>query len=68
MISFLIGKRLRKIKDKLSDISIRLILTDQLFSELKLVTSRPKFKKYFNKPDVVEFIDLISIIGMTYIL
>jgi hypothetical protein len=49
MISFLIGKRLRKLKDKLSDSSIRLILTEQLISELKLVTSRPKFKKYFEK-------------------
>lgn len=66
MISFLIGKRLRKMKDKLSDSSIKLILTDQLINELKLVTSRPKFRKYFNKQDVVEFIELISIIGLTY--
>ena len=66
MIGFLIGKRLRKLKDKLSDLSIKLILTDQLISELKLVTSRPKFRKYFDKQDVNEFIDLIWIIGLTY--
>jgi len=66
MISFLIGKRLQKLKNKLSDLSITLILTDQLINELKLVTSRPKFRKYFNKQDVNEFIDLISIIGLTY--
>ena len=66
MIGFLIGKRLRKLKDKLSDLSIKLILTDQLINELKLVTSRPKFRKYFDKQDVNEFIDLISIIGLTY--
>jgi putative PIN family toxin of toxin-antitoxin system len=66
MVSFLIGKRLRKMKDKLSDASIKLILTDQLINELKLVTSRPKFRKYFNKQDVVEFIELISIIGLSY--
>jgi putative PIN family toxin of toxin-antitoxin system len=66
MISFLIGKRLRKLKDRLSDLSIKLILTDQLINELKLVTSRPKFKKYFDKKDVNEFIDLISIIGLTF--
>ena len=66
MISFLIGKRLQKLKNKLSDLSITLILTDQLINELKLVTSRPKFRKYFNKQDVNEFIDLISIFGLTY--
>jgi putative PIN family toxin of toxin-antitoxin system len=66
MVSFLIGKRLRKLKDKLSDLSIKLILTDQLINELKLVTSRPKFRKYFNNQDVKEFVDLISIIGSTY--
>ena len=66
MVSFLIGKRLRKLKDKLTDLSITLILTDQLINELKLVTSRPKFRKYFARQDVNEFIDLISIIGLTY--
>ena len=35
MVSFLIGKRLRKLKDKLSDSSIKLILTKQLIDELK---------------------------------
>lgn len=60
MIGFLIGKRLEKIKDRLSEASIRLILTDQLINELKSVTSRPKFKKYFNKQDVVELIELLD--------
>lgn len=66
MVSFLIGKRMQKLKDKLTDLSIKLILTDQLINELKLVTSRPKFRKYFARQDVNEFIDLISIIGLTY--
>jgi len=66
MIGFLIGKRLQKIKNRLSEASIRLILTDQLINELKSVTSRPKFKKYFNKQDVVELIELFSIIGQNY--
>jgi uncharacterized protein len=66
MISFLIGKRLRKLKDRLSDSSIRLIITEQLIKEIKLVTSRPKFIKYFNKLDVNEFLELISLIGLSY--
>ncbi len=66
MVSFLIGKRLRRLKDKLSDSSIKLIITDQLIRELLLVTSRPKFRKYFEKRDVTEYINLISIIGLNY--
>jgi uncharacterized protein len=66
MISFLIGKRLRKLKDRLSDSTIKLVLTEQLINEIKLVTIRPKFKKYFNKQDVTEFLDLVSIIGVFY--
>jgi uncharacterized protein len=66
MISFLIGKRLRKLKDRLSDSSIKLIVTEQLIKEIKLVTSRPKFSKYFNKHDVNELLELISIIGLSY--
>jgi len=66
MISFLIGKRLRKLKERLSDSSFKLIITEQLIKEIKLVTSRPKFSKYFNKQDVNEFIELISLIGLSY--
>ncbi len=66
MVSFLIGKRLRKLKDKLSDSSIKLILTKQLTDELKLVTSRPKLRKYFDKQAVSELIELLTIIGLTY--
>ncbi len=66
LISFLIGKRLRKLKDKLIDSTIKLILTDQLIKEIRIVTARPKFRKYFNKQDVNDFIDLISIIGLTF--
>jgi hypothetical protein len=66
MISFLIGKRLRKLKEKLTDSTIKLIVTEQLIQELRQVTARPKFKKYFNKQDVNDFINLISIIGLTY--
>ena len=66
LISFLIGKRLKKLKDRLSDSSIKLIITAQLIQELKQVSARPKFRLYFDKQDVIEFIDLISIIGLTY--
>lgn len=66
MVSFLIGKRLQRLKDQLSDSSIILIFTDQLISELQLVTTRPKFRKHFEKRDVTELINLISILGLNY--
>ncbi|MCK9412186.1 MAG: putative toxin-antitoxin system toxin component, PIN family [Prolixibacteraceae bacterium] len=66
MISFLIGKRLQRLKGKLADSSVKLILTARLIKELKLVTARPKFKKYFDKHDVVDFLNLISAIGLMY--
>lgn len=39
-ISFLIGKRLTKIKQHISDDSISIIITEQLLTEIKTVTSR----------------------------
>ncbi|WP_197739886.1 putative toxin-antitoxin system toxin component, PIN family [Pedobacter sp. BS3] len=43
-ISFLIGKRLAKIRHPISNGSIT---TEQLLTEIKIVTSREKLKKYF---------------------
>ena len=62
-ISFLIGKRLATLKETLNNSAIELILSNQHILELKLVTSRSKFKKYFNQKDVNELIDLLFSIG-----
>jgi len=62
-ISFLIGKRLAGLKQTLIHSIVRLIFSEQNIEELKTVTGRPKFEKYFNKNDVVDLIDLIYTIG-----
>ena len=62
-ISFLIGKRLATLKEKLTNSAIELIFSNQHILELKLVTDRSKFKKYFNQKDVNELIDLLFSIG-----
>ena len=62
-ISFLIGKRLSKIKNLLSDGRIIVVTTNQLFDEIKLVTSRDKLKKYFPKESVNELIELLETIS-----
>jgi len=61
-ISFLIGKELQNLKGLIVDDKIRIILTDQLISEIKLVTSREKLKKYFNQDRVTELISLLDIL------
>ncbi|NOX46158.1 MAG: putative toxin-antitoxin system toxin component, PIN family [Chlorobi bacterium] len=51
-ISFLIGKRLGKLKEYLVNSGVALILSEQNILEIKLVTTRPKFRRYFSKNDV----------------
>ncbi len=62
-ISFLIGKRLAKIKQHIVNRNITIIVTDQLLTELKVVTSREKLKKYFPKNSVKELIELLETIA-----
>lgn len=63
-ISFLIGKRLSKIKKHLIDGQITIVTTDQLILEIRLVTAREKLKKYFPKESVEELIDLLETIAL----
>jgi putative PIN family toxin of toxin-antitoxin system len=62
-ISFLIGKRLSKIKKHISDESITIIITEQLLTEIKMVTSREKLRKYFPVESVKELIDFLDTIA-----
>ncbi len=62
-ISFLIGRRLAKIKRHITNGSITIIITEQLLSEIRTVTNRDKFKKYFPRESVREFIELLETIG-----
>jgi uncharacterized protein len=62
-ISFLIGKRLANIKSHIENGKITIIVTEQLFKELKDVTSREKLQKYFPENSVKELIQLLETIG-----
>lgn len=62
-ISFLIGKRLSKIRRQISDGSIIIIITEQRLLEIKTVTGRDKLKKYFPKESIRELIDLLETIA-----
>ncbi len=62
-ISFLIGKRLSKIRQYISGGQILIVSTEQLLSEIKIVTNREKLKKYFPKESVKELIELLETIA-----
>lgn len=62
-VSFLIGRRLTKIKKHIVNREITIITTDQLITELQLVTSRDKLKKYFPKSSVKELIEFLNTIA-----
>jgi putative PIN family toxin of toxin-antitoxin system len=65
-ISFLIGKRLQNIKDLISAQQIAIVLSEQLLLELKMVTQRPKLKKYFQEQKVDELIEFLRAIGQIH--
>jgi hypothetical protein len=62
-ISFLIGKELQDLKDLIVSGKVKVITTDQLLSEIRLVTSREKLKRYFNQDKVSDLISLLEILA-----
>jgi len=67
-ISFLIGKQLKKLKDNIVNNDIILIFSEQNILELKIVSQRPKFSKYFSEKNVNDLIDFIRLIGKVYLI
>ena len=65
-VSFLIGKQLQGLKGLLINFHIELIFAEQNIQELRIVTQRPKFKKYFKAEDMNDLIELIKAIGQIY--
>lgn len=65
-ISFLIGKRLQIIKDLIASQQITIVLSEQLLQELRMVTQRPRLKKYFPEEKVEELITLLIAISQIH--
>lgn len=62
-ISFLITKDYKKLDEGIRTKSIRIIFSLELIEEFLAVVNRPKFKKYFNRSDVEELLDLFNVYG-----
>ena len=62
-ISFLISKRLDTIDELLLRGKITLLFSTELIEEFINVSSRPKFKKYFAKEDILKLLSFFDIYG-----
>lgn len=62
-ISFLISKDLKKLDEKIKKGKVRLVFSVELIDEFLTVTDRPKFRKFFNKPDLERLIELFDSYG-----
>ncbi len=67
-ISFLIGKRLAIIKRHIENGNIIIVVIEQILTELKIVTSTDKLKKYFLKNSVKELTELLEAIAENVII
>ncbi|MFY0690057.1 MAG: putative toxin-antitoxin system toxin component, PIN family [Cyclobacteriaceae bacterium] len=65
-ISYLIGFKLGGLTELLSTRQIELVLSEQLLTEIKEVTARKKFRRYFNEQQVDELLKLMDILGTNY--
>jgi putative PIN family toxin of toxin-antitoxin system len=65
-ISFLIGKKLKSLKQRLCDASVELIFAEQNLLEIRMVTSRNKFRKYFELSKVEDLINFIQTTGKIF--
>lgn len=62
-ISFMIGKTILKLKERVAEGKIEVIITDRLLDEIKEVASRKRFEKYFQDAHVKNFFEYLQSIS-----
>ena len=65
-ISFLIGRKLSSLVTLLSDERVELVLCNELLEEIKEVTQRPKFAKYFPEYEVDSLLSFLRLKGCLF--
>ena len=63
-ISFLVTRDLSFLDNYIETGKLKLIFSEELFSEFITVTERPKFKKYFVESDVTQLMQIIDRFGI----
>ena len=65
-ISFLIGRKLSSLVSLLSDDRIDLVLCDELLEEIREVTQRPRFARYFPLEEVESLLSFLRLKGILF--
>ena len=65
-INFLIGRKLSSLVSLLSDDRIDLVLCDELLEEIREVTQRPKFARYFPLEEVESLLSFLRLKGILF--
>jgi putative PIN family toxin of toxin-antitoxin system len=63
-ISFLIGKSFTNLKSLIVEKQIEIIISEQLLTEIRTVTQRPKLTKYFPQQKVKDFLEFLTSIAI----
>jgi len=63
-ISFLIGKSFTNLKSLIVEKQIEIIISEQLLTEIRTVTQRPKLTKYFPQQKVEDFLEFLESIAI----
>ncbi len=63
-ISFLIGKSFTSLKSLIVEKQIEIIISEQLLTEIRTVTQRPKLTKYFPQQKVKDFLEFLESIAI----
>ncbi len=59
----MIGKTILKLKERIAEGKIQIIITDRLLEEIKDVIPRKRFEKYFQDTDVQTFLEYLQSIS-----
>ncbi|HEV8515467.1 MAG TPA: putative toxin-antitoxin system toxin component, PIN family [Cyclobacteriaceae bacterium] len=62
-ISFLITKNYKKLDARIKRTKVKILFSLELMEELLTVVSRPKFKRYFDKEDIEQLLNLVDFYG-----
>ena len=62
-ISFLITKNHKKLDSKIKSGKVKLLFSLELIEEFLTVANRTKFKRYFDKDDLEQLLDLFDVYG-----
>lgn len=62
-LSFIIGKTILKLKERIAEGKIQVIVTNRLLEEIKDVAARKRFEKYLKDEDLKTFLEYLKSIS-----